>query len=228
MVILAFPASMRDSTSAPAARRRFVPSQSGLNMTDEVRRAQEGNADAFSELYARHKKRVFALCMQMVRDPSLAEDLAQDTFLQVHRKLASFRGESAFTTWLHRLCVNTVLMHLRKRVLQVVSLDQMMTTVPEEHTGREFGTRDLTQAGVVDRLSINRAIASLAPGYRCIFILHDIEGLAHYEIAALQGCSMGNSKSQLYKARRAMRDNLSASGGAAAGTQAVQVEDSAL
>jgi RNA polymerase sigma-70 factor (ECF subfamily) len=149
----------------------------------------------------------------MVRDFSLAEDLTQETFLQLHRKLTSFRGESLFTTWLHRMTVNIVLMRLRKRVLPVVSLDQMMTDIPEEHVGRGFGTWDRTQTSVVDRLAIERALDALAPGYRRFFLLHDVHGLEHREIASIEGCSQGNSKSQLHMARRALRSALSARAG---------------
>jgi RNA polymerase sigma-70 factor (ECF subfamily) len=175
---------------------------------DVVTRAQAGDTHAFAEIYELHKKRVLTICVRMVHDFSLAEDLAQDTFIQLHRKIGSFRGESAFTTWLHRMTVNVVLMHLRKSVLPVVSLDQMMADVPEERAGREFGTRDLAQAGVVDRLALNGAVDALAPGYRCIYVLHDVEGFGHVEIAAMQQCSAGTSKSQLHKARRALRSAL--------------------
>jgi RNA polymerase sigma-70 factor (ECF subfamily) len=150
--------------------------------------------------------------MRMVRDFALAEDLTQETFLQVHRKITSFRGDSAFTTWLHRLAVNTVLMHLRKRALTVVSLDHLMENVPEERAGRTFGARDLMQAGVVDRLDIDRAVATMAPGYRNIFLLHDIHGFDHGEIASMLKCTRGNTKSQLHKARRMLRGALSAEG----------------
>jgi RNA polymerase sigma-70 factor (ECF subfamily) len=146
--------------------------------------------------------------MRMVRDFPLAEDLTQETFLQVHRKLASFRGDSIFSTWLHRLAVNTVLMHLRKRALAVVSLDHLMESVPEERAGRTFGTRDLTQAGVIDRLAIERAVAAMAPGYRNVFLLHDVHGFDHGEIASLLDCSCGTTKSQLHKARRVLRGAL--------------------
>jgi RNA polymerase sigma-70 factor (ECF subfamily) len=173
-------------------------------------RAQAGDQDAFSELYTQHKKHVFSICIRMLRDFSLAEDLTQETFLQVHRKLATFRGEAVFSTWLHRLAVNTVLMHLRKRVLSVVSLDHLMENVPEERAGRSFGTRDLTQAGVIDRLAIDRAVATMAPGYRSVFLLHDIHGFDHGEIASMLKCSCGNTKSQLHKARRVLRSSLSA------------------
>jgi RNA polymerase sigma-70 factor (ECF subfamily) len=178
--------------------------------TDIVMRAQAGDHEAFSDLYSRHKIRVFAICLRIVRDFAMAEDLTQEVFLQVHRKLASFRGESAFTTWLHRLAVNTVLMHLRKRVLSVVSLEQIMTNGTEEHIGRGLGARDLLQAGAVDRLTIDRAVDTLAPGYRSIFVLHDVQGFDHGEIASMLNCSCGNTKSQLHKARRVLRGALGA------------------
>jgi len=146
----------------------------------------------------------------MVRDFSLAEDLTQETFLQVHRKLASFRGDSVFSTWLHRLAVNTVLMYMRKRVLASVSLDQIMENDSGDRVGRNFGARDLTQAGVIDRLAIDNAVATMAPGYRSVFLLHDIQGFDHGEIASLLKCSCGNTKSQLHKARRSLRTSLSA------------------
>jgi RNA polymerase sigma-70 factor (ECF subfamily) len=146
--------------------------------------------------------------MRMVRDFTLAEDLTQEAFLQVHRKIAFFRGDAAFTTWLHRLAVNTVLMHLRKRALAVVSLDHLVEDIPEERAGRSFGARDLMQAGVVDRLDIDRALTTMAPGYRSIFHLHDIQGFDHAEIARLLKCTRGNTKSQLHKARRVLRDAL--------------------
>ena len=149
----------------------------------------------------------------MVGNTAEAEDLTQETFLQLHRKLATFRGDSAFTTWLHRMTVNIVLMRLRKHVLPVVSLDRMATSGDEDRAGLGFGVRDSRQAGVVDRLTIDRAIAALPPGYRNVFLLHDVHGLEHREIAAIEGCSLGNSKSQLHKARRALRSTLTARAG---------------
>jgi RNA polymerase sigma-70 factor (ECF subfamily) len=188
--------------------RRATPAKHSAG--DILTRAQAGDHDAFSELYLRHKKRVFSICMRMVHDSSLAEDLTQETFIQLHRKLATFRGDSAFTTWLHRMTVNIALMHLRKPVLPVVSLDHLMTAIPEEHVGRNFGTCDRRQTGVVDRVAIDRAVATLAPGYRDVFLLHDVHGFEHSEIASMQDCTLGNSKSQLHKARRALRYALTA------------------
>jgi RNA polymerase sigma-70 factor (ECF subfamily) len=208
MATSVFPISILDTNCVSAFDADPPQSQFIRRQTDLVVRAQAGDPQAFTEIYRLHKKRVLSICVRMVRDLSLAEDLSQDAFVQLHRKLGSFRGDSAFATWLHRITVNTVLMQLRKRVLPVVSLDEMMTDMPEQRAGREFGTRDLAQAGVVDRLALKRAVDALAPGYRCVYILHDVEGFAHWEIAEMQKCSIGNSKSQLYKARRALRSSL--------------------
>jgi RNA polymerase sigma-70 factor (ECF subfamily) len=170
--------------------------------------AQAGNEDAFAELYTQHKRRVLSVCLRIVRDYSLAEDLTQEVFLQVHRKIDSFRGDAVFTSWLHRLAVNTVLMHLRKRVLPVVSIDQMVTTGDEMRAERCFGARDLAQAGAIDRLAINHAVARLRPAYRSIFLLHDVQGFDHGEIASMLKCSNGSTKSRLHKARQVLRGAL--------------------
>lgn len=193
---------------------------------DIVARAQAGDADAFSDLYLRHRRRVFSVCMRIVRDFSLAEDLTQDTFLQAHRKLETFRGDSVFGTWVHRMAVNTSLMHLRKRMLVAVSLDQLVESAPEERSARSFGQRDLMQAGVVDRLAIEKALTTMAPGYRSIFLLHDVEGMDHNEIASMLKCSCGNTKSQLHKARRALRRALIPSSGSGMKQQGAIREDS--
>jgi RNA polymerase sigma-70 factor (ECF subfamily) len=210
MATTTFPNALLDSACIQDLEcgRRATPAKHSAG--DILTRAQAGDHDAFSELYLRHKKRVFSICMRMVHDSSLAEDLTQEAFIQLHRKLATFRGDSAFTTWLHRMTVNIALMHLRKRVLPVVSLDHLMTAIPEEHVGRNFGTCDRRQTGVVDRVAIDRAVATLAPGYRDVFLLHDVHGFEHSEIASMQDCTLGNSKSQLHKARRALRYALTA------------------
>jgi len=200
-----FPISLLDTTCLPTLVRKLPKTPAASRESDVVSLAKAGDHDAFTELYAMHKRRVFSICMRMVRDFSLAEDLTQETFLQLHRKIASFRGESAFTTWLHRLAVNTTLMHLRKRGLSLTSLDYLIAEVPEERAGRDFGTLDLRQAGAIDRLAIDRAVASLAPGYRTVFNLHDVQGFEHGEIASMLNCTRGNTKSQLHKARRILR-----------------------
>ena len=204
-----FPNSLIEATTDSDFSSEFMVAESNCQQADAVARAQTGDHEAFAELYEKHKRRVFGICMRMVRDHGLAEDLTQEAFLQLHRGITSFRGDSAFTTWLHRLTVNIVLMHLRKRALAVVSLDHLMENVPEERAGRSFGARDLMQAGVADRLDIERAIDGMAPGYRSIFLLHDIEGYDHGEIASKLKCTRGNTKSQLHKARRTLRLALS-------------------
>jgi RNA polymerase sigma-70 factor (ECF subfamily) len=171
-------------------------------------RAQAGDHGAFAELYSMHKRRIYSLCLRMVGNVAEAEDLTQEAFLQLHRKIATFRGESAFSTWLHRLSINVVLMHLRRKGLQLTSLDEAMEPSPEDRPGRSFGAPDLVLSGAIDRLVLERAIGDLPAGYRLIFVLHDIEGYEHNEIATMLDCSIGNSKSQLHKARLKLRDSL--------------------
>jgi len=175
---------------------------------DTLARAQAGDHQAFAFLYAQHKRRVYSLCLRMVGNVAEAEDLTQEAFLQLHRKISTFRGDSAFSTWLHRLAINVVLMHLRKKGLSLTSLDEAMEPNANEGPGRSFGAPDLSLAGSIDRLALERAVADLPAGYRLIFVLHDIEGYEHNEIAVMLDCSIGNSKSQLHKARLRLRDAL--------------------
>jgi RNA polymerase sigma-70 factor (ECF subfamily) len=118
-----------------------------------------------------------------------AEDLTQETFLQLHRKISTFRGDSAFSTWLHRLAINVVLMHLRKKGLSLISMDEAMEPDPQGSPGRGFGARDLSLAGSIDRMALERAVGNLPAGYRLVFVLHDIEGYEHHEIASMLDCS---------------------------------------
>jgi RNA polymerase sigma-70 factor (ECF subfamily) len=171
-------------------------------------RAQAGDHHAFAHIYSLHKRRIYSLCLRMVSNIAAAEDLTQEVFLQLHRKIATFRGDSAFSTWLHRLAINVVLMHLRKRALPVVSLDEAMEPAAEERSARSFGAHDLNLTGAIDRMALQRAIENLPEGYRLIFVLHDIEGFEHNQIADMLECSIGNSKSQLHKARLKLRDAL--------------------
>lgn len=185
------------------------PEEAGSSKADTetqlIARAQKGDDAAFSALYEVHKRRVYSLCLRMTGNTAEAEDLCQEAFLQLFRKIATFRGESAFSTWLHRLAVNVVLMHLRKKGLQQVSLDEVDSS-QDEPIKRDFGDEDRRLLGSVDRIRLGRAIADLPPGYRTVFVLHDIEGYEHNEIAEIMKCSVGNSKSQLHKARMKLRD----------------------
>lgn len=175
-----------------------------------IKRAQAGDSDACAALFNAHKLRVYALCLRMTRNSAEAEDLTQDAFMQVFRKLSAFRGDSTLSTWLYRVAVNTVLMHFRKKVLRQVSLDE-----PSEGDGktmrRECGTQDGRLSGTVDRIALIRALQELPAGYRMIFLLHEVHGYQHQEIADLLECSTGNSKSQLYKAKRNLRLTLASS-----------------
>ena len=175
--------------------------------TQLIARAQRGDEEAFAALFEMHKRRVYSLCLRMTGDATEAEDLAQDAFLQLFRKIATFRGESAFSTWLHRLVVNVVLMHLRKKGLQQVPLEEM-DNAQEDAVKREYGDDDRRLLGSIDRLVLARAIEQLPPGYRSVFVLHDVEGYEHNEIAQIMDCSVGNSKSQLHKARLKLREAL--------------------
>jgi len=183
------------------------PQGDGLSEAEAIERAKQGDAEAFEVLYNLHKRRVYSLCLRMTANTAEAEDLSQEAFLQLFRKIGTFRGESAFSTWLHRMAVNVVLMRLRKKGLSVVPLEETMEN-DEESPKKEPGAQDPSLAGAVDRLELQRAVEALPPGYRTIFVLHDIEGFEHNEIADMVGCSIGNSKSQLHKARMKLRDSL--------------------
>ena len=175
---------------------------------EAIERAKQGGAEAFEFLYHLHRRRVYSLCLRMTGNTAEAEDLSQEAFLQLFRKIGTFRGESAFSTWLHRLSVNVVLMHLRRKNLPETPLEELTEPSQEDGPRREIGARDPTLAGSIDRVNLERAIERLPPGYRTIFVLHDMEGYEHNEIADMMNCSIGNSKSQLHKARMKLRDLL--------------------
>ena len=174
-----------------------------------VRRVREGDPTVFEYLYRAHSKRVFAVCLGIVGDPTEAEDLTQEVFLLLFRKIHTFRGDSAFTTWLHRLTVNLVLMNLRKKAAPVIPIEA--TPDSDEGSasqGTDVGTLDLSLEGSIDRINLARCIAQLPTGFRTIFVLHDIQGYEHHEIAKILGRSVGDSKSQLHKARARLRELL--------------------
>jgi len=179
-----------------------------LSEAEAIERAKQGDGEAFHFLYNLHKRRVYSLCLRMTGNTASAEDLTQEAFLQLFRKIGTFRGESAFSTWLHRMSVNVVLMQLRKKNLPVVPIDETMEGEDEGVVRKEPGAPDERLARAVDRLQLQRAVDELPPGYRTIFVLHDVEGYEHNEIASIVGCSIGNSKSQLHKARIKLRELL--------------------
>ncbi|HWO38153.1 MAG TPA: sigma-70 family RNA polymerase sigma factor [Candidatus Acidoferrum sp.] len=174
-----------------------------------IQRATEGDPTAFESLYWLHCKRVYAICLRMVGNTTDAEDLTQEAFLLLFRKIHTFRGDSAFSTWLHRLAVNTVLMHLRKRSPPAISIDAGPGADDDiASPSLDIAAPDLCLEGSIDRINLGRCIVQLPAGSRAIFVLHDIEGYRHYEIAEMLGRSEGVSKSQLHRARKRLRELL--------------------
>lgn len=167
------------------------------NDRDLARRASEGDMAAFEEIYSRHHRRVYSICLRMLQNASEAEDLTQDVFIQLYRKIGSFRGDSAFTTWLHRMTVNQVLMHFRKRNVKFEKVTEEGET-PDQIVS---GTANPDRMRIVDKIALENAIDQLPDGYKNVFVLHDVEGFEHEEVARILGCSVGTSKSQLHKAR---------------------------
>jgi len=167
-----------------------------------VERAAAGDVGAFEELYRANVGRVYGLCLRMAGDPSLAEELAQEAFVRAWRKLGTFRGESAFSTWLHRLTVNVVLGHRRSAARRDAEV--------------QVGGHDLAKAvavgegGTAQSIDLERAIASLPDGARRVFVLHDVEGFRHREISRITGMAVGTSKAQLHRARKLLRKALTA------------------
>jgi RNA polymerase sigma-70 factor (ECF subfamily) len=185
-----------DETNRPESERSLV------------QRAQSGDEQAFATLFQSHKKRVYSVCLLMTKDIAEAEDLTQEAFMQVFRTVGSFRGDSAFSTWLYRVAVNTVLMKLRRRKTPpIVSLDEPVSA-ESPSLRRDVGQADLRLNGTIDRITLRRALQELPEGCRQIFSLHEVEGYQHHEIAKMLDCSVGNSKSQLHKAKMKMRDLL--------------------
>jgi len=166
-----------------------------------AQRVAAGDMLAFEEFYERYHRRVYALCLRMTGNTAEAEDLTQEVFIHVYRKIGSFRGDSSLMTWLHRVTVNRTLMHFRKSaVRRERTTEDGATPEPPARTHAFLGhTPD------VDRLVLEKALTQLAPGYRAVFILHDVEGYEHSEIARALGISTGASKSQLHKARLRLR-----------------------
>jgi RNA polymerase sigma-70 factor (ECF subfamily) len=187
------------------------PAAASLPDAELIKRAQLGEESAFEALYHAHKRRIYHLCLRMIGNTAEAEELTQEVFLQLFRMIHTFRGESAFTTWLHRLSVNIVLMRLRKKRLKETPIEDAEESEKSDLPPKEFGAPDTELAGVVDRLWLKRAIAKLSPGCRKVFMLHDVFGCEHHEIASMLGFTIGNSKSQLHKARMRLRKLLGTS-----------------
>ncbi|MGI8470354.1 MAG: RNA polymerase sigma factor [Pyrinomonadaceae bacterium] len=187
-----------ESTEIRTAAKAVSSSDSDIAL---AKSAADGNMPAFEELYNRHHRRVYSLCLRMLQNTAEAEDLTQEVFIQLYRKIGSFRGDSAFTTWLHRMTVNQVLMHFRKRTVKF----EKTTEEGETPVQIVAGTENQAKMPIVDKIALDKAIAQLPNGYRNVFVLHDVEGYEHEEVARILGCSVGTSKSQLHKARLKMR-----------------------
>jgi len=167
---------------------------------ERVRAAQNGDLLAFEELYRENVGRVYALCFRLAGEATLAEELTQDAFVRAWQKLPSFRGDSAFSTWLHPLTVNVALSERRsrrRRTSRVIATDDLtLLEKPERRAGPELG------------VDLERALDGLPDGARAVFVLHDIEGYKHHEIAGLTGVATGTSKAQLHRARKLLREAL--------------------
>jgi RNA polymerase sigma-70 factor, ECF subfamily len=192
---------MTRTSLARTYRLRLVPSPQ-ISDYALAREAARGTMAAMGDLYERHHRRVYSLCLGMTRNTAEAEDLTQEVFVHLVRKIGSFRGESRFTTWLHRLTVNLVLMRFRRWAVrgEQQAGDNAETRIPNPPRYRQSSGSQL-----VDRMALESALAQLPPGCRSVFVLFDVEGYKHDEIATLLGCSAGTSKSQLHRARRKLR-----------------------
>jgi RNA polymerase sigma-70 factor (ECF subfamily) len=196
-------------TQCPAAARggaipvTSVDEQRWSREAELVRRAQAGDRVAFEQLYRDNVGRVYALCYRMAGTADLAEELAQDVFVRAWQKLGSFRGESAFSSWLHPLTVNVALSERRSRRRR---LARVMTT--DDLSEFERPGPPTRSDGPESGFDLERALATLPPGARAVFVLHDVEGYKHAEIARLTGVATGTSKAQLHRARKLLREAL--------------------
>jgi len=176
---------------------------------ETILQAQRGDAQAFERIYQSHSRRIYCLCLRMVRNPAEAEDLTQEAFLRVFRNIRTFRGESAFSTWLHRLAVNVVLMQLRKKNLPEPVLEETKRptgeSAPADQKARDS---DAPTSALIDRVNLDRAVEQLPSSHKLVFVLHDIQGYKHHEIAKMVDCSVGTSKGRLHKAHKRLRDLL--------------------
>jgi len=198
----------------PSSRTFFLgvkPCDAGESDFALARAAAGGSTAALGELYARHVRRVYTLCLRMTHNASDAEDLTQEVFIVLFQKIGSFRGESRFTTWLHRLTVNHVLMYFRRgRARKAVATAKIededaesLAAITDRHSARPQ---------VLDYIALDAALSRLPPGYRSVLVLYDVEGYTHEEVASIRGCTVGTSKSQLHKARTKLKRLLNAGG----------------
>ena len=178
-----------------------------MKEVDEIQPLIEDDQQAFDELYQKYHERVYSICFRMTQNAFESEDLTQDVFIRLFQTIGSFRGESAFTTWLYRLTVNLVLMHFRKRKRRVDQIngngELPAYIVP--------GSQNPKRMRIVDRILLSEVITKLPDGYRQAIILHDVQGLQHKEIAEARGRSVGTSRSQLHRGRAMLRELIAGS-----------------
>ena len=202
----------------PPAARQPAATTGPSNPPGDVRavdlelaqRCRRGDAGAFEELYRAHAGRLYNLVFRMAGSADEADDLLQEVFLHAHRKLASFRGDSSLGTWLYRLAVNHCLDVLRGRQAKMTRVTDSL----DEEGASEPAAVSPSVPTAVSRIDLERAIAKLPEGCRAAFVLHDVEGFEHNEVARLMGVSEGTSKSQVHKARMKLRAMLSPRSGA--------------
>jgi RNA polymerase sigma-70 factor (ECF subfamily) len=186
----------------PVALRAPRADHTGSSDYALTRRAARGDAEAFEELYRLHHRRVYTLCLRMTQNEAEAEDITQDIFIVLLHKAGDYRAEASFTTWLHRMTVNQVLMHFRRKKAK---REEQAEDDGREEACAPRGAAGARPAQLIDRITLEDALARLPPGYRAAFVLHDVEGYEHEEVARLLGCAVGTSKSQLHKARTKLR-----------------------
>ena len=182
-----------------------IQNEGDLTEAEAIGQAQQGVAAAFEYLYRAHCRRVYGLCLRIIKNRAEAEDLTQQVFLQLFRKISTFRGESGFSTWLHRVTVNIVLMHMRRKKTAELPAEDLQGRTSNGESSSEHGSSDTSMFGAIERLNLMRAIRRLPSGYKQVFLMHDVIGYEHSEIAGLLGCTTGSSKSQLHKARKRLR-----------------------
>lgn len=197
----AFGVELASPVSVVAPVGKVAPLSSNMPDLELCQRAAAGDLAAFEIVYEKYHRRTYSLCLRMTASQTEAEDLTQEVFIQLFRKIGSFRGDSAFSTWLHRLTVNQVLMHFRRRSVK----NEKTTEEGEMPEQAVTGTGNPNRMAVVDRIALKNAISQLPNGYRRVFVLHDVEGFEHEEVARIMGISVGTSKSQLHKARLKLR-----------------------
>ena len=179
-----------------------------MKEVDEIQPLIEDDQQAFDELYQKYYERVYSICFRMTQNAFESEDLTQDVFIRLFQTIGSFRGESAFTTWLYRLTVNLVLMHFRKRKRRV----DLFNGTGELPAYIVPGSQNPKRMRIVDRILLSEVITKLPDGYRQAIILHDVQGLQHKEIAEARGRSVGTSRSQLHRGRAMLRELIAGPG----------------